>query len=91
MWSILILVLYLDWTKLTLRIDYDALRWTLGRADGSEQLARWRLRISESEYEVQYRSGVKHNVADAMSCLITNGLEEASVEDDIPCFTIQLF
>lgn len=55
----------------------------------SRTLARWRLRLLKFEEEIQYGLGVKHNVANIMSRLNTDGLEEASVEDYIACFIIQ--
>lgn len=67
-----------------------ALRWVLSLTDASGRLARWSLRIWEFAYEAQYRLGVKQNVTDAMSCLNINGLEEASLEYDIPWLTIYL-
>ncbi|CAN8061905.1 unnamed protein product [Agarophyton chilense] len=46
------------------------------------------LRLSEFEYDVQYRPGIKHNIADAISRLNSSGLETEPVDDDIPCFWV---
>lgn len=65
------------------QVEYWA-SWT----HASRRLARWRLRLSEFEYEVRYRLSVRQNVAYAMSRLNANALEDPLVCDDIQCFTI---
>ena len=59
-WSILTLRPYLYGSAFKLRTDHEALRWVLNLADSSGRLARWRLRLAEYDYGVQYRPGVKH-------------------------------
>lgn len=89
-WMMLMLCSYLYGTKFSMRRNNDAVWWTLGPADAYGWLGRWRLIVLEFEYDVQYRPGVKHNFANAMSSLNKTRLENASVEDDISCFTTQL-
>lgn len=74
----------------TLRADHNSLRWTLDLVDASGRLARWLLRLSEFEYEVQYRPEIKRNVAYAMLRLNTDGLDTTIVDNDISCYTMQL-
>ena len=70
-WGVLILRPYLLGTQFTVRTDQHALRWLLNLTNVSGRLARWRLRLAEYEFEVEYRPGVKHQLADGMSRLRT--------------------
>ena len=45
---------------------------------------RWRLRLSEFDFEIQYRPGRVHQVPDALSRLITLGSDPKPVDDEIP-------
>ena len=48
---------------------------------------RWRLRLSEFDFEIQYRPGRMHQVPDALSRLLTpGGSDDLPVDDDIPTF-----
>ena len=47
---------------------------------------RWRLRLSEFDFEIQYRPGRVHQVPDALSCLITLGSDPKPVDEKIPTF-----
>ena len=47
---------------------------------------RWRLRLSEFDFEIQYRPGRVHQVPDALSRLITPGSDQRPVDDEIPTF-----
>ena len=45
--------------------------------------------MAEYDYEVQYRPGVKQQLADGVSRLRTAGGDTASVNDEVPCFAVQ--
>ena len=48
---------------------------------------RWRLRLSEFDFEIQYRPGRVHQVPDALSRLLTpGGSDDRPVDDDIQTF-----
>eukprot|EP00178_Gracilaria_changii_P000278 TRINITY_DN10329_c0_g1_i1.p2 TRINITY_DN10329_c0_g1~~TRINITY_DN10329_c0_g1_i1.p2 ORF type:complete len:220 (-),score=11.84 TRINITY_DN10329_c0_g1_i1:813-1472(-) len=53
-------------------------------------VARWRLRLSEFEFDVVYRAGVKHQAPDALSRMDIDGLDNSPLNDDIPCFAMEL-
>ena len=78
---------YLHRDRFTVRTDQHALRWLLNLTDVSRRLARWRLRLAEYEFEVKYRPGIKHQLADGMSHLRTSADPE-EIEDEMPCFSI---
>ena len=88
-WGILKLRPYLYGSAVNLRADHEALRWVLNLADSSGRLARWRLRLAEYDYEVQYRPGVKHQLADGVSRLRTDGGDTELVDEEVPCFAVQ--
>ena len=88
-WSILTLRPYLYGNTFNLRTDHEALRWVLNLADSSGRLARWRLRLAEYDYEVQYRPGVKHQLADGVSRLRVKDALSEPVDDEVPCFAVQ--
>ena len=88
-WAVLLLRPYLEGTRYTIRTDHDALRWILNMADATGKLARWRLRLAEYEFDVVHRAGVKHQAADALSRLPTDGEDKAPLDDEIPVLVIQ--
>ena len=47
---------------------------------------RWRLRLSDFDFEIQYRPGRVHQVPDALSCLISPGSDPKPMDDEIPTF-----
>ncbi|CAN8075545.1 unnamed protein product [Agarophyton chilense] len=52
--------------------------------DTSSRLARWRLRLSEYDYEITYRPGIKQQEVDDLSRIITNGNDDTPLGDLIP-------
>ena len=51
---------------------------------------RWRLRLGEFHFVIQYRNGCQHHAADALSRLTTSGETEPEIDDDIPFFAFEL-
>ena len=85
-WAVTTLRPYIEWQKFTLRTDHDALRWLLTLSDPSGRLMRWRLRLSEFDFEIKYRPSRVHQVPDALSRLIAPGSDPRPVDDEIPIF-----
>ena len=56
-WAVTILRPYTEGQKFVVRTDHDKLRWQLTLNDPSGRLMRWRLRLSEFDFEIQYRPG----------------------------------
>ena len=92
MWAILHLRPYLEGQKFIIRTDHHSLRWVLNLSDAQGRLARWRLRLLEFDYEVQYHPGALHHGADTMSRLRSEDPVVAEPTDEIdtefPCFAL---
>ena len=54
--------------------------------DPSGRLIRWRLRLSEFDFEIKYKKGNANSQADALSRLLTEGETVDEIDGDIPCF-----
>ena len=81
---------YLERTRFIVHTDYQALRWLLNLTEGDTtgRLARWRLRLSEYDLEVQYKKGTKNSLADALSRVPTQRGMTVTINEEIPCLTI---
>jgi hypothetical protein len=53
--------------KFVLRTDHGSLKWLFNFKDSQGQLARWLEVLSQYDFEIQHRSGSKHQNADALS------------------------
>lgn len=85
-WAILLLRPYLEGIAFTVRSDQVALKWLLSFKDPSGRLARWRLRLAEFDFTIQYRPGIKNNLADGCSRVQSEGSDKLPCDDMIPCF-----
>ena len=73
----------------TINTDHSSLRWLMSVSDPSGRLMRWRLRLSEFDYDVEYKKARLNKQADALSRLETLGETEPFVDDEIPCFHME--
>ena len=87
-WACQLLRPYLEFEDFVIYTDHQALKWLLGATDVSGRLARWRLRLSEFSFSVEYKKGLKNTIADAMSRLATTGLDDTPIDDEIPTFDV---
>lgn len=60
----------------------------LKMTDMTGKLSKWRLQLSESDCKVVSRGGVRPQVVEALLHLPTTRIEEFTLEDDVPVFTI---
>ena len=81
---------YLGRTHVIVHTDHQALRWILSLTDGDStgRLARRRLRLSEYDFEVQYKKDSKSSVADALSRVPPQGGTTVPIDEEIPCLII---
>ena len=99
-WAMKRLRQYLLGKKFKIQTDHRALVWLHNVKDPSSRLLRWRLRMEEYEYEIEYVKGKENKVADCLSRLfpitkdtlqeamektgISTEEEEPSLEDQSP-------
>lgn len=80
---------YLMETLVTVRTYDDSLKWPLKMSIESEERARWHLRSPELGIDVVIRASLKHQAADALSTLRTDGVEAANIDDELPVCNMQ--
>jgi len=84
-WAVGLLRPYIEGTKFLIRCDHKALKWILTTtACSNNRLNRWRILLSEFDYDVEYKPGPQHAVADALSRLPTEGLDTGPISQEIP-------
>ena len=83
-WAVTHLRPYLEGTEFTVRTDHHALRWVMNLSDAQGRLARWRLRLAEFTFKVEYHPGIAHHAADAMSRIPHQAVPSEPIEEDIP-------
>ncbi|CAN8076686.1 unnamed protein product [Agarophyton chilense] len=87
-WALQTLRPYLMGNHFTVFTDHASLRWLLSILEPSGRLMRWRLRLAEFDFDVQYRKGSYNTQADALSRLVTTGEALPVKDDEIPCFAV---
>ena len=87
-WALRTLRPYLQGEKFTVHSDQASWRWLLTIAEPSGRLMRWRLRLSEFDFQILYKKGKLNTQADALSRLTTLGETSSDLDEDIPCFSI---
>ena len=90
-WAVRTLRPYVEGTKFTVQTDHDALRWLMFLTESSGRLTRWRLRLAEYDFTIQYRPGRVHQVPDALSLIVSPRVADdprptVEGDDDIPTF-----
>ena len=84
-WAVGLLRPYIEGTKLLIQCDHKALKWILPTtACTKNRLNRWRILLSEFDYDVEHKPGPQRAVADALSRLPTEGLDTGPISQEIP-------
>ena len=87
-WAVTHLRAYLEGVHFVIRCDHSALRGIFMGQSPNARLTRWRLLLSEFDYELQYKPGKDHKVADALSRLPTDGLDTTPIAEEIPTLAV---
>lgn len=58
---------YLFGRKFIIETDHKPLTWLFSIKEPNSKLVRWRLKLSEFDYEIKYKKGIKNGNADALS------------------------
>ena len=68
-WAVKYFRHYLCGSKFTIITDHSALKWLLNSSSetANRRLERWKITLSEYEYNIEYWKGSKHSNADALS------------------------
>ena len=66
-WAVKRLRQYLLGRRFVIRTYHQALTWLKNCKDPSSRLIRWRLKLEEYEYDIQYCKGKENTAADALS------------------------
>ena len=87
-WAITHLRPYLEGVNFTVRTDHHALRWVMNLSDAQGRLARWRLRLAEFTFKVEYHPGAAHHAADALSRLPHQAVPFNPIDEEIPVCSV---
>jgi len=71
------------------RCDHRAFLSVLTIMSPNARINRWRLRLSEYNYEIRRKPGKDHKVADALSRPPTEGLDTSPLDEDIPVLAVE--
>ena len=71
LWAVPTLRPYVEDTKFNVRTDHDVLRWLMSLTESSGRLTRWRLRLAEYDFTIQYHPGRVPQLPDALSRLVS--------------------
>jgi hypothetical protein len=73
-WAVKYFRHYLYGSKFSIITDYAALKWLLNSVteNANRKLERWKIVLSEYDFEIIYRKGKNHSNADAFSRLNPN-------------------
>lgn len=88
-WAVQMLRPYFEHEHFELFTDHQALKWILTSSDSAGRLARWRLRLLEHDFTVEYKKGIKNQIADAISRLPTYGEADFAADLELPCFLLE--
>jgi len=72
---------YLFGHKFTILTDHQPLQWLFSLKEPASRLVRWRLKLEEFDYQIQYKRGKQNQAADALSRnpVDLNALETESI------------
>ncbi|KAI5716006.1 hypothetical protein M8J77_025889 [Diaphorina citri] len=80
---------YLFGQKFKIITDHRPLTWLINLKEPSSKLVRWRLKLEEYDYEIEYKPGKQNSNADALSRIeIHNDELIVDNEDAMDCETI---
>lgn len=81
-WSVKYFRPYVYGTKFKIRTDHRPLTWLMNLKDPNSKLMRWRIKLDEYNYEIEYKKGTLNSNADALS-RIRPKFEIINTNDDI--------
>jgi hypothetical protein len=88
-WAVTHLRPYVEGKRFTVRTDHDAMRWVINLSDAKGRLARWRHRLAEFDFQMEYSPGANHHAADDMSRLPQQPVRDDAIDVEIPVLTVE--
>ena len=88
-WGCQILRPYLEGHHVKIFTDHQPLKCLLGLTDVTGRLTRWRLRLLEFDISIEYKKGIKNQLADALSRITTDGETSAAPYLNIPVLSVE--
>lgn len=79
---------YLEGMRFTNQMGHGSLKWIGNLADAPDKLIRWRLCLSEMEFDVLSRIGIKHQAPEVMSRYLTTGGDCILIDDAVPVMSV---
>lgn len=73
---------YLFGRKFIIETDHKPLTWLFSIKEPNSKLVRWRLKLSEFDYEIRYKKGTKNGNADALSRIRPETAEINTIEEN---------
>ena len=77
-----------DGQRLRLITDHKNLKWLLDQKNRSGRLGRWVLRLSEFDFELEYRQGSRMQIADCLSRNSQRDTQWREDDEEMPATTI---
>lgn len=77
-----------DCSLVSERTDHERLHWIVNRITATRKLAKWCLRLPESDFEVVHRTCIRHQAAHALFCFRTTEMDKCRLEDDVTAILI---
>lgn len=74
---------YLYGNKFTIITDHRPLQWLFNIKEPNSKLVRWRLKLSEYDYDIVYKKGKYNTNADFLSRLENHLMETSETPDDL--------
>lgn len=70
---------YVFGRKFLIETDHKPLQWLFSIKEPNSKLVRWRLKLSEFDYEIKYKKGILNGNADALSRIEINLTEQSNI------------
>jgi len=88
-WASLKLRAYLEGDRYLVRTDHDCLRWLFNiDRTARGRLARWRMRLNELAFDIAYKPGQTHWLADSKSRFVSSRTDRSGADTDLPVYVL---